>query len=75
MSDEGNLRRIAGHPHAISMFRAIGGTDTITGPSPPNHSAIDVTPGVTAKRVSGLDRVIELTQTSIPRRSGPDRGD
>ena len=35
VANPSNIRRIAGHSHAISMFWAIGGTDTIdTSPSP-----------------------------------------
>ena len=35
VANPSNIRRIAGHSHAISMFCAIGGTETIvTSPSP-----------------------------------------
>lgn len=37
VANPSNIRRIAGHSHAISMFCAIGGTETIvTSPSPIN---------------------------------------
>ena len=54
VANPSNIRRIAGHSHAISMFCAIGGTETIvTSPSPMDWYAIDDPLGVWANRVSG----------------------
>lgn len=54
-----NMRRIAGHSQAISMFWAIGGTDVIvTGPSPNTWYAMVDPLRVRANRVSGTSALI-----------------